>query len=200
MMVSPFEIHPTTFTSMMLGVTLRPTGAATLFDLPLHEVTDTALSLDQLIGTEAQRLIDQLHEAASDSDRVHLLTRWIITRLAQRPKANNIVELAVSEIERSRGTLRIASLLKTLGVSAKRLTQLFQHHVGVSPKTFSRIVRFRSAIEYLYSTDITLAQLATTYGYYDQAHMNADFREYAGISPGQFFATKRFPGSHTLAV
>ena len=69
----------------------------------------------------------------------------------------------------------------------------------MKPKFFARIVRFRSLVAALPHAYGSLSQAAIVHGYYDQAHMNADFREFTGMSPRQFLAADRFPESSSLA-
>ncbi len=41
--------------------------------------------------------------------------------------------------------------------------------------------------------------MALAAGYYDQPYLNADFRAFAGMSPGAFAAAARYPNSQSLA-
>jgi AraC-like DNA-binding protein len=45
----------------------------------------------------------------------------------------------------------------------------------------------------------TLADVALAAGYYDQPHMNGEFRELSGFSPREFLATVRYPESVSVA-
>lgn len=38
----------------------------------------------------------------------------------------------------------------------------------------------------------SLAETAAIVGYYDQPHMNLEFREWGGLAPGDFLATTRY--------
>ena len=69
----------------------------------------------------------------------------------------------------------------------------------MKPKLFSRIVRFRGLTAALRTGDESFGQTALAHGYYDQSHMNAEFREFAGKSPGQFLAATPYPESPSLA-
>lgn len=47
-------------------------------------------------------------------------------------------------------------------------------------------MRFDRAVSLLRRSDDQLADVAFECGYFDQAHLNRDFREFAGVSPGVF--------------
>jgi AraC-like DNA-binding protein len=197
--VAPLVIEVPAARARMVGVRLRPAGAFALFGTPLHELTGAAVDLHDIIGIEARRLADRLGEASSDEACLRLLGRWIVDRLAGHTGTDPSVAYAVAEIERTSGTAPIADVLARIGASSKRFTGLFEEQVGVKPKLFSRIVRFRALTAALPAAVGTLSQTALAHGYYDQSHMNADFREFAGMSPGQFLAATPFPESQSLA-
>jgi AraC-like DNA-binding protein len=199
LIVAPLVIETPAATSRMLGVRLQPAGAFSLFGLPLHELTGTAVDLHDLNGREARHLAERLDEAGSDEARLRILARWIADRFAGRPSTDACVAYAVSEIERAGGKVPIANILARTGASPKRFARLFEEQVGVRPKLFSRIVRFRELAAALPTADDSLSQTAIAHGYYDHAHMNADFREFAGMSPRQFLAATPYPESPSLA-
>ena len=199
LIVAPLVIEAPAVTSRVVAVSLRPAGAFSLFGVPLRELTGTTLDLHDVIGSEARRLAERLDEAGSDEARVRLVGRWIADRLGRHPCTDQCVAYAVSEIERAGGTLSIPKILGRIGLSPKRFTSLFEEQVGVKPKLFSRIVRFRGLAAALRAGDDSLSQTALAHGYYDQSHMNAEFREFAGMSPGQFLAATPYPESPSLA-
>lgn len=200
LLVAPLVIETPASPSRVLGIRLRPEGAYSLIGAPLHELTGATLDLHDLIGGEARRLTERLDEASSNQAAVRLLGRWIADRLArQNPSIDPCVAYAVSEIERMDGKVPIADILDGIGASPKRLSRLFEEQIGVKPKLFSRIVRFRRLATVLRAGVNSLSQTALAHGYYDQSHMNADFREFAGMSPGRFVAAVAYPESQSLA-
>ncbi|HUF02533.1 MAG TPA: helix-turn-helix domain-containing protein, partial [Gaiellaceae bacterium] len=70
--------------------------------------------------------------------------------------------------------------------SRRHLVARFREHIGLPPKTVARILRFGRAVELMRRrTDLALAELAFECGYYDQAHLNRDFRAFAETTPTQ---------------
>jgi|CXWL01.1.fsa_nt_gi AraC-like DNA-binding protein len=199
LIVAPLVVEAPAVTSRVLGVRLRPAGAFSLFGVPLHELTGIMLDLHDVIGNEAHRLAERLDEAGSDEARLQLAGRWIADRFAGHPSTDPCVAYAVSEIERSGGKVPIARMLGRIGASPKRFTSLFKEQVGVKPKLFARVVRFRGLAAALRAGGDSFSQTAHAHGYYDQSHMNAEFREFAGMSPGQFLAATPYPESPSLA-
>ena len=91
-------------------------------------------------------------------------------------------------VERSGGRASIDSVASAAGVSRQHLARAFAYHVGVSPKIFARVVRFRRALALAGGRD--WAGLAAELGYFDQSHLIADFREFAGVTPVPFFLSR----------
>jgi transcriptional regulator GlxA family with amidase domain len=87
------------------------------------------------------------------------------------------------------GRLQVGDLADEVGWSRRHLIARFRLQVGVPPKMLSRIVRFGGLLRRLDAPARPgLSQLATEAGYYDQAHMNRDFREFTGTTPTDFAA------------
>jgi AraC-like DNA-binding protein len=71
-----------------------------------------------------------------------------------------------------------------LGVSERHLRRVFRETVGVSPKAFARIARFHRALGAgRQDARAGWASIAAAAGYYDQAHLIAEFRAIAGVTP-----------------
>jgi AraC-like DNA-binding protein len=58
--------------------------------------------------------------------------------------------------------------------------------VGLSPKRYARIVRFKHAVARASDGAVDWSAIAADCGYFDQAHMCADFQDLAGITPMAF--------------
>ena len=98
------------------------------------------------------------------------------------------VDRCLQLIETNRGQLNVAQLAADLGVSSRQLTRRFQHTVGLSPKEFARVSRFLHALRCLSGGQHrSLTETALACGYFDQAHFNHEFREMAGMAPGELF-------------
>ncbi len=87
----------------------------------------------------------------------------------------------------------IGALRDAAGLSAARLAAGFREQIGVTAKTYARIHRFHHAAARLRAGGSPL-EVALEAGYYDQPHLNADFRELSGLTPASFAAT---PGYET---
>jgi AraC-like DNA-binding protein len=104
------------------------------------------------------------------------------------------VDEAVRRIVAAGGSLGITRLAPALGVTRQHLARRFADFVGLSPKTFARVVRLRRLIaEARAARDGTgpgWSALAVEVGYYDQAHLTDEFRELTGLTPAAWWKTQ----------
>jgi AraC-like DNA-binding protein len=177
-----------------LQVNLTPAGAYRLLGLPMHEIANRTLDVFDLLGVEGADLIDQLRHAADWRQRFDLLDAFLLARTGDGMPMAEDIAWALHQLQRRHGKVAIGSLADDLSLSRKRLIQRFHDQVGLAPKTVGRIYRFNRMLAHLQRPASkgrarpSLAELADACGYYDQAHFNRDFRDFAGVAPGAYLA------------
>lgn len=193
-----------------LAVRLKPGMAGAFLALPMQEITDQRADIDLLWGrSDADRLADALWSSTAPvRARLALIERELLRRLraADVPTtgrggsgaaaaaaagaiagAGTLVQQALAMLEASSGEVRVEALAQELGVSRQHLAAQFRQHVGLSPKLFARICRFRRATAALKAAQAPdWAQLALECGYFDQSHLIHDFQEFSGSAPERF--------------
>jgi transcriptional regulator GlxA family with amidase domain len=80
------------------------------------------------------------------------------------------------------------------------LIRRFTQQIGLTPKASARVLRFRHAVALLGRGAAGLTEISTACGFYDQAHLNREFRAIAGTTPGQMAASRRVEGALALSA
>jgi AraC-like DNA-binding protein len=169
--------------SVGIQLRLHPLSAARLLNLPLHLLHNRCPSAEDLLGPDFTALEDRLSAEPQPQRRFNELARALQARLLALPAAPAEVAWAVNTLRAARGDLPIQHLTEQLGWSRRRLRDAFLRYVGVGPKHYARLLRFERAVEEL-RRGATLLDAALDAGFSDQAHMNRDFRAFAGQPPG----------------
>ncbi|MBP2189224.1 helix-turn-helix domain-containing protein [Nocardia goodfellowii] len=173
-----------------VAIALTPLGSRSLFGVPAGELWNTSLEFADLTGPVGEELWERLQGPASWPERFAACDA-VLTRLA-RPDRLVTPELAWAwrALVRSGGTTGIGSLADEIGWSRQHLARRFGTEFGLSPKLAARVTRFERARRMIERTPsfVTIAQVAATCGYYDQAHLNRDFADLAGCSPTTWLA------------
>jgi AraC-like DNA-binding protein len=76
-----------------------------------------------------------------------------------------------------------------IAMSSKRFIERFKADVGVTPKRYCRLLRFQRVVSHAHQSAPTdWAGLALDCGYFDQAHLIHEFREFSGLTPTAYEA------------
>lgn len=126
-----------------------------------------------------------------------VLEKWLI-RIANRPlKHHPAVSYAIKKFQMDPGLLSSAAVAEKVNLSQRRFIQLFRDEVGLTPKLFCRVQRFREVIKTVKTyCDVDWVDIALSCGYFDQSHFNHDFREFRGISPTEYLELRTEHLSH----
>lgn len=145
------------------------------------------VSLDDVLGPAAADLIERLRDLRGWDERFGLLDSVLCKRLEAASVVPAALQTAWSGLMKARGRVEIDALARELGYSRRHFSARFGAELGLPPKTYARVLRFEHAAERLsHDTGARFAEIAQDCGYYDQAHLNRDFREFAGTTPGDY--------------
>jgi AraC-like DNA-binding protein len=173
-----------------IQLSLTPLGARALLGVPTAELGPWIVDLDDVIGADGRELRERIAELDSWDARFDVLDAVFTRRLAAEIGRRGEVGIAAPLLGAWRllvgsgGRTRVADVADELGWSRRHLVSRFGAEFGVTPKESARIARFSVAHDHLRRPAIpSLAEVAATCGYYDQAHMAREWRELAGMSP-----------------
>jgi AraC-like DNA-binding protein len=170
-----------------LSVTLKPGAARALLGVPAGELEGATVPLDTLWRGEAARLLEHLSSATDDASRLRALQSALQRRLLAHPATpSQLVDQAAALMRRSDGQRSVRDVAAAVGVGERRLQQLFHAQVGLSPRTFGRLLRLHATLRALRERRSSWAHLAVDAGYYDQAHLANEFQALCGMTPGEF--------------
>ena len=185
-----------------VGVSFRVGGAAALLGLPPGELRDRQAALELAWGAgEADRLVAQALAARGPAERLAAVQRVLTRRLAAVARAPHPAAVrAAARVAAAPEGLRVAAVAGALGLSVRRFEQIFAADVGVTPKAYQRLHRFRRTLERVdEAARIGWAAFALERGYADQAHLIGEFRAHAGLTPTAY-ASARGPMLNHVAL
>lgn len=163
---------------------LDPCAAFSLLAVPLHELGNRVVVLDELLGADAERWAGQMAEMRGWQQRFWLLDRLLGERLAAGPQPSPALVWAWRTMQDAGGSVPIADLVHGAGCSHRHLVAQFREQVGATPKTAARLLRYTRAARLLTGGDLRPAQVAALCGYADQSHLTRDYARFAGTTPG----------------
>jgi AraC-like DNA-binding protein len=165
-----------------IQVDFTPLGARRCLGLPMQELTNRVVAIEDVLGPRAALLVERLQEARGWAERFALLDAALLRRLAEGPEPAPEVAWTLRRLAAADGRLAIAGLAAEVGWSRRHLAASWRRDVGLAPKAVARILRFQRALR-LVREGHGLAEAAYDCGYADQPHLNRDFRALAGASP-----------------
>ncbi|MFI7702372.1 helix-turn-helix domain-containing protein [Nonomuraea sp. NPDC049480] len=179
-----FTVTRVTGPSEGVEVVLTPFGARRLFGVPMRHLTNLTMPVADLLGPWAEMAVDRLAGTPSWRERLALADRLLVARVHEGPSLDPAVTWAWGRLLRSGGQVSPSVLAESLGWSHRHLVARFQDQIGLPPKTASRVIRFGRALRMVRS-GTAITRVAAECGFYDQAHMNREFRGLGDTTPGQ---------------
>jgi AraC-like DNA-binding protein len=168
------------------GIRFRPGGAQPWLNVPADDLTDTHADPRDCALRPPSWLTDALITKTSLDARAQCASAWLIGS-ARGVGQHGAVYAAARMLTRAGQSVSAAA--RELGMSERTLQRSFQRSVGLAPAEYRRVARLRRLLGRL-DTGVSLADAAVDAGYYDQPHLDREFRRLVGCAPRQWLATR----------
>lgn len=175
--------------TQVLGVGFRPNGAHAVLGIPLAELTDRVVALEDLWGAAARELRQRLGELESTQGRL-ALAEGLVKRLSgsSPPQGFDRALRGLCGIP----PRSIREICAEVGVSHKHFIDRCRRFVGLPPQQIIRIQRLRATLRAIDPrTRVDWAGLAARCGYCDQSHLVQEFGRLAAITPSEYLERRR---------
>jgi AraC-like DNA-binding protein len=169
----------------IFGVMLQPYAIPTLFNISATEIKNELVDLTLLPGQHGKDITEQILLATDNSQRIILINHFLTNRIKEVNQSEII--LTVQRICREKGNVSIQQITKQACLSQRQYERKFKDLTGFAPKSFARLVRFKSLVENHPKEPKTLTEIAYDFGYYDQSHFIQDFKQFSGYKPKTYF-------------
>jgi transcriptional regulator GlxA family with amidase domain len=135
----------------------------TLFDKSFYEILPEKKSVKEII--------------------IHI-DNYLIRRLPYLYNTEKQIIRAVDLIYLAKGQLSLTRTAAEVCLCTRHFERKFKSAIGISPKTFAKVVRFKQALHCLKTCpQKDLLTVAVECGYYDHTHLIKDFKTLSGETP-----------------
>jgi len=168
------------------AVRIRAGALGRFTRVPLRELKDTQVGVQELWGRAGAELASRIVEAENFEARTRLIEAFLLRRLAETP-FDPLLERALARIYREPAAIAVETLAQQCGISRRQLERRITDYFGQSPVELRCLARFFHVTRRLMlepETDILASALDV--GYYDQSHFIREFKRFAGMPPQSF--------------
>lgn len=183
----PYVIEPVGVTGSFV-VQFKPNGFLPFSTIPIKEMENKAIPLDNLFGEDGIKLGNQILKADSTFERIQIIEVFLFKQLANRKNIDHIVKSTIETIFNANGLFSVNEFSKNNNINRRQLARKFSSTIGLSPKQLAKTIRIQTILKALLNDEISsLTYLAYENEYFDQAHFIKEFKEFTGLTPKEFF-------------
>jgi AraC-like DNA-binding protein len=168
-----------------VGAMLRPGAVELLSGAPARVLAGAHTRLEDIWpSADLAELRERLATVTDGERRLAVLETFFARHL---PRVRGVHPLVAHALARFRTGFSVAHVVEETSYSHRHFAHTFEEAVGLTPKTYGRLLRFGRVLDSLKAApNASLADSAAAEAYADQAHMSRDFKAFAGITPGRY--------------
>lgn len=182
-MTTPINVNYSE-TIQIFGVRFKPTGIVAFTPVSIHEFTDRDVELESVETLFCKSFHERLRQKQSMEEIITYTDNYLMNCLPYIYQPDKRIIHAVDLILLTQGRLSLSEAASEVCLSQRHFERKFKSAVGISPKTFAKITRFKLALRCMQKhPQKDLLSIAIECGYYDHTHLIKDFKRISGDTP-----------------
>jgi AraC-like DNA-binding protein len=172
---------------LVLQIIFQPGALYRLTGVPISNLTNEYLDADYIFSKDIQFVNEQLHFAKSYSEMVTIANDFVIKLAKRKVKDEHPIDKVCQLLLQKEANISLDWLAKEACLSNKQFERNFKDRTGVSPKLFSRLIRFDNAFRLKSAKPkMDWLSVAIDCNYYDYQHLVRDYKDFTGLTPTAF--------------
>ena len=172
--------------SLIIMVIFVPGALYRLTHIPQHKIRNIPLDGINGFSNEIKRVSEQLSEAKTPEQMISIIENFLLKKI-QKAKEELPIDQALKMLNNDPYQYTIDEIYNISYVCFRHFERLFKEHLGTDPTTFIRQARFKKAYNLKKAQPkLRWNDIADKCGYYDQPHLNRDYKEFSGATPTRF--------------
>ncbi|MCL2546959.1 MAG: helix-turn-helix transcriptional regulator [Oscillospiraceae bacterium] len=170
--------------NMIVTIEFKPAGLYALTGIPQSHLADQSLSFEVIDLALSKLLSDAIEKAGN----IYELINSLDTLLLENMYTTHCQQLmpALQNIIACSGNISIQEVSDNIHYSQRQLNRIFKQHVGVSAKSFSRLLRINKSFRLLKKADYSIMFISDVMAFYDLSHFARDFKSVCGVTPQEY--------------
>ena len=174
--------------SEIMAIRFTPEAAVQLFQTPLGELANDLVEAREFNHAIVTGLVNRMQGEKDLPRRIDLIEKFLVQEFSKLEGNHNYFSTSMLRLRTRNSTFSNANLVDAFYRSERQIQRMFKEYIGINPKTYQRIMRFRNTWENVTKIrQADWAQMAYAMGYADQAHLIRDFKSLAGVTPRKVF-------------
>lgn len=171
-------------TGLLVIIFFEPLGLYALTGINQDELTSQNFPLVDL----APKLNKQVAEITENASTLYeLMTSLDTVMLANMSKPYPpVLNSSTRNVINCLGNTTVKKVSADMNYSDRQLNRIFEKYIGVSIKSFLRLVRVANAFHLLEKSNDSLTFISETLGFYNLSHFVQDFKSLSGLTPQQY--------------
>ena len=173
--------------SKIFGIKFQPWGLNELFGIEMSELTDKVIEIPEDV-LETLAVVKKIAVGPLPfAEKVLKIESWFVEFLSELSFEQTRGQKAVELIIKNNGREELKAIQEEVGISERTLERYFKGKIGLSPKYYSRIIRFSHIFRLVQTDDgIDWSDIVFLSGFYDQSHFIKNFKEFTGEDPSKY--------------
>lgn len=172
---------------LVFQVVFSPSGLYRLTGIPSEQLNNCYLDAETIFEKDIKEINDKLNDAKDFKEMVAVVESFLLKKINRGVKDFHRLDQVSNLILKTDKILNVEWLAKESCLSLRQYERKFIERMGVSPRYFSKVVRFENAFR-MKNTDPNLdwLSIAIKCGYYDYQHLAKDYKAFTNQTPNGF--------------